>query len=559
MKILAIYPNADGYGRIPTGLAIIMTVLEKNGHELDLFDTTFLHDTNHDNDARESNKFVKDVLSIKVPNNDHSLELTTCDGTPEIIYDSLSEEEVNDLLLLKLDQFDPDAIIMSIVEDNWNWADELLQVVKSYKSSIPVIIGGPTPSAAPAILIENPLVDFLVQGEGEKPVVELCFLLEQNLRDFSSVCNLWYKKNGQVRNNPLRPFIDMETIPIQNVELWDRRHFYKAYDGVLYWTGYFEMSRGCPYLCTYCVNHTIMRSLKTAGKYFRRKSPHAAINEIKYHKEKYDLKRIVFCDDNFLLMPGREFDQWGQDFKDAWFSEINLPYWISTSVDFINPKALQFLADTGCDGIGLGVEAGGEWFRKNILKRRYTNEFMKNAFDMIHDYGIRTTANIMMGFPGEVEEDVFESIKLIRYIQPKSYDVSLVAPYVGTDIHSVSTKLKLIDTFNKPGFRGLSTKISFRQFSCIRNPSINPERTMELYNSFADYVSGKLEIPEKYQEPVPLRGDRSEKRRNEESIKVAKIIRSLSGNGRDEKKSNIDNSRVPNKTNGSIKSVAVSS
>ena len=81
---------------------------------------------------------------------------------------------------------------------------------------------------------------------------------------------------------------------------------------------------------------------------------------------------------------------------------------------------------------------------------------------------------------------------------------------------------------------------------------------MELYNSFADYVSGKLEIPEKYLEPVPLRGDRSEKRRNEESIKVAKIIRSLSGIGSNEKKSNIDNSRVPNKTNGSIKSVEVS-
>lgn len=34
MKALAIYPNADGYGRIPTGLAIIMTCLKNAGHEM---------------------------------------------------------------------------------------------------------------------------------------------------------------------------------------------------------------------------------------------------------------------------------------------------------------------------------------------------------------------------------------------------------------------------------------------------------------------------------------------------------------------------------------------
>jgi len=524
MRILAIYPNADGYGRIPTGLAIIMTVLGNNGHDLELFDTTFLHDTNRDEDQRKINKVVKDAVKVDAPNTDHSLELTTSDGMPVIIYDSLSDEEVNERLLAKVKKFNPDAIIMSIVEDNYNWADRLLQVIKAHNSSIPVVIGGPTPSAAPEILIENPLVDFLIQGEGEESVLELCKILEGNNSDFSTIPNLWYKENGNVRNNPLRPFIHMDNIPFQNVELWDRRHFYKSYDGIMYWTGYFEISRGCPYLCTYCVNHTIMRSLKTAGKYFRRKTPSVGIQEIKYHKEKYDLKRIVFCDDNFLMMPGREFDQWSENFKDAWLSEINLPYWITTSSDFINPKSLQFLAETGCDGIGLGVEAGGEWFRKNILKRRYTNNDMKTKFDMIHDYGIRSTANIMMGFPGESEEDIFESMKLIRYIQPKSYDVSLVAPYVGTDIHRVSTKLKLIDTFNKPGFRGMSTEISFRQFSTIKNPSIKPNRTTELYKLFPDYVTGKLEIPEKYSTPIPLQGDLTEQRRSKESILIANII-----------------------------------
>ena len=53
MKILALYANTGGYGRIPTGLAIIITVLAKAGHKIELFDTTFLEASNHDNDLRE--------------------------------------------------------------------------------------------------------------------------------------------------------------------------------------------------------------------------------------------------------------------------------------------------------------------------------------------------------------------------------------------------------------------------------------------------------------------------------------------------------------------------
>jgi len=515
MKVLSIYPNADGYGRIPTGLAIIMTVIKNAGHELALFDTTFLQASNSDNDTREKAGLVKKVESIV-----GSKTSVACSPT----FESLSEDQIKGLLLEKLKQFKPDVVIMSIVEDNYSWADKLLNVVKRFDKSIPVVIGGPTPSAVPHILIENPHVDFLVQGEGEETILELLEAIQYG-RDIEKIKNLWYKTDNGVRHNPLRPFLDMNELPIQDVELWDRRHFYKAYDGKLYWTGYFEMSRGCPNQCTYCVNHIIKRSLKEAGRYYRRKKPSFALNEVKFHKEKYDLKRIVFCDDNFLMMPKSAFKDWAKEFKDVWLKEINLPYWINTSADHIRPETLQFLAETGCDGIGLGVESGGEWFRRNILKRNLTNAKTKEAFRLIHDYGIRTTANIMMGCPGEYEEDIFESIKLIRDLKPKSFDVSLVAPYIGTDIHSVCVKLGFIETLDNPGFRGLSKKISFRQFSTIHNPNIKAERISELYYKFADYVSGKLPIPERYLSPAPGANDIAPDRGNL-SREVVEIMRS---------------------------------
>ena len=42
MKILFLYPNFGGYGKIPIGMALVMTILQNEGHEIDLFDVSFI-------------------------------------------------------------------------------------------------------------------------------------------------------------------------------------------------------------------------------------------------------------------------------------------------------------------------------------------------------------------------------------------------------------------------------------------------------------------------------------------------------------------------------------
>ncbi|MBH88977.1 MAG: hypothetical protein CMF71_01930 [Magnetovibrio sp.] len=478
MKILALYANTGGYGRIPTGLAIIITVLAKAGHKIELFDTTFLEASNHDNDLREEAGIV-----IPVPL-DH-------------MYEGMSQKQIDKKFIEQLNLFSPELLIASIVEDNYPYAHHFLEIAKKNNPNLPVMVGGPTPSAAPHVMIENPNIDYLIQGEGEAAAVEICEYLEQGISP-QAVANLWYKENGKVRNNPIRPFIEMDDLPIQNLEIWDQRHFYKPYDGKLYWTGYFEMSRGCPFLCTYCVNGTIQKSLRAAGKFFRRKHPEVAVREIKHHVENMNLERIVFCDDNFLLMPGKLAHEWGELFSKVWIKEINLPFWIATSAEFITKEAAQMLQKSGCDGVGLGVEAGGEWFRRHILKRNVDNERLAHSFSNLREAGIRSTANVMMGYPGESEEDIFDTVRLIQKINPDSYDVSIVAPYIGTGIHTVAAQLGFIELRTDPGFRGMATEISFRDHSTIHNPMISPERIIELHRTFSDYVNGKKAIPDNY-------------------------------------------------------------
>ena len=62
MKIMFLYPNNDGYFRCPVGLTLIMTLLAKEGHEIKLFDTTFMAaGDNLDSKSREKSGAAKPI------------------------------------------------------------------------------------------------------------------------------------------------------------------------------------------------------------------------------------------------------------------------------------------------------------------------------------------------------------------------------------------------------------------------------------------------------------------------------------------------------------------
>ncbi|MFH0875120.1 MAG: radical SAM protein [archaeon] len=494
MKILFVYPNSEGYGRIPLGPSVILTILKNEGHDIKVFDPTFLKTTkNLDSERREK-------AGVVIPTD------------TSYLYDQRSDDQIDDLLRNILKKFEPQLIISSIVEDNYEYADHLFSIAKSV-SNVPLLVGGTTPSLVPEIIIENPNIDYIIQGEGEEAIKEFCELMSRR-SPFINVRNLWYKDNGQVKHNPIRPFVDMDTLPVQDLSLWNKSHFIKPYNGKVYKAGYYEISRGCPNNCSYCFNALFRKAYSQYPKYFREKSIKNVIKEIRTNKVKYGLEMIFFGDDNFLLMNIERF----KDFCNQWNSEIRLPYWINTEPYSITKEKLRLLKDTNCAGIGLGIESGSEWMRDNILLRpRISNQRLVDIFSLIHEFDIRTGTNNIIGFPGETEEDFFETVKLNIRIKPRSYAITFLAPYAGTSIHYISRKYNYIDTYDKPGFIGMAKGISMRAHSGIRSELMTSERINELHYTFMDYVNGKIPIPDKYKNPVFVRP--------EISFKIAQSIK----------------------------------
>ena len=134
----------------------------------------------------------------------------------------------------------------------------------------------------------------------------------------------------------------------------------------------------------------------------------------------------------------------------------------------------------------------------------------------------------MMGFPGEHEVDVFESIKLMKQLGPKSFDVSFVSPYIGTKIHILAQKLGTIDIDCAPGFCGMARNVSFRGRPTIRNPYMCEDRLLQLYSEAMDYVKGTRPIPDQFLTSAPGADEFSSPRGNL-SAKEAEIISQIPG------------------------------
>jgi radical SAM superfamily enzyme YgiQ (UPF0313 family) len=501
MRIFFIYPNSSGYGRVPTGPAVIIAILQNEGHDVKLFDTTFIMQS--DNSDSKSREKLNLVLQTETSH----------------LYDPHTKKDILDMLTDQVNKFSPDLIMISILEDNYEWANCLLRQVKKSFNNIPVLAGGTTPSVAPEVVIENPNIDFLVQGEGEIAIKEFCGKFEKG-NSVENTNNIWYLKNNNVVGNPLNPFIDLNDIPIMNFDIWDKKHFVRPYVGKLYNSGYFELSRGCVFKCTYCVNGTFHKLYSHTNKHYRVKDIGKTLEQIAVAKDKYKFDMITFCDDNFLAMskPRREC------FTDIWKSDINLPYWINTTIESINDEKASFLKETGCCGVGIGIESGSEWLRSNILRKEASNDRYINGFNIIHRNGIRSTANYMIGFPGEYEGDIFESIKLNKKLKPKSYDIGFVTPYCGTLIHKVANELGYIKTQSRPGFNGMVKNISLRGDPLIFSPNIGESQLKELALDFISYVSGAKTIPNKYHKTFPGGNDANSPERERMSREVLDIL-----------------------------------
>jgi len=161
--------------------------------------------------------------------------------------------------------------------------------------------------------------------------------------------------------------------------------------------------------------------------------------EIENHIKKWKVEYIYFWADTFLAWNPKEFDEFCEMYQD-----IKLPFWCQTRTETISEYKFKKLKDVGLNRITFGLEHGNEKFRRDVIKRNYSNKDTIELMKIPNDLDITYAINNIVGFPGETRELAFDTIELNRNFQADSTGVSTLIPFAGTEIRQMAESQGLI-------------------------------------------------------------------------------------------------------------------
>jgi hypothetical protein len=71
------------------------------------------------------------------------------------------------------------------------------------------------------------------------------------------------------------------------------------------------------------------------------------------------------------------------------------------------------MKESGCEGVFLGIESGNNQVLRNMNKQADADKFLE-GIALLKEYGIITFGSFIIGFPGETDETVRDTVRLIE-------------------------------------------------------------------------------------------------------------------------------------------------
>lgn len=325
----------------------------------------------------------------------------------------------------RLRQADADVVGIQAMTFTWIDARKAAEAAKRAKPSCRVVLGGPHAHIYPLESLAVPAVDFVVQGEGEVPFVELLEALEGR-RAFSTVAGLAWRDpaTGEAKKNPpAPPLLNLDSLPFPARDLTPVERYSSILAKRNPVTTFFS-SRGCPYQCLFCDRPAM-------GHQFR---PHSADYVVAELEEclRLGVREVFFYDDTFNVNRQRVLDICdGIRRKGLEFS-----FDIRARVDRMDEGMLEALKGAGCERIHYGVESADEGVLRTLRKGIDLRQ-VETVFRATRKHGMKTLAYFMIGNPGETREQALQTIAFAKKLDPDYAHFSVLTPFPATPLYQM--------------------------------------------------------------------------------------------------------------------------
>jgi anaerobic magnesium-protoporphyrin IX monomethyl ester cyclase len=316
------------------------------------------------------------------------------------------------------------AVVTSSALDRWQCPNLELAPVRALCARLGgragrVVLTGFHGTVEPETMLAIDGVDAVVRGEPEPTVRELAAG-----RPWEDVAGLAFRRAGQTLVTPDREPLDMARLPVPAFHLLDLRRYRYEVLGPRFLV--LEGSRGCPCACTFC-------SRVIQGRRPRRKTPEQLGREAEIAVRQFGARSIYFIDLEFTaartLVEG----------LCRYLAErrVRVRWCCQTRTDQVDEALLAAMRAAGCRLIHFGIETGSpriaRAMRKPILREQH-----RRALAAARRQGIETLCFFLLGYPGETPEEMHQTVRLARELDPTYASFHRVSPYAGSPLFDQS-------------------------------------------------------------------------------------------------------------------------
>jgi hopanoid biosynthesis associated radical SAM protein HpnJ len=344
---------------------------------------------------------------------------------------------------------------------------KVAEAIKAQRPEVTVGFVGAHAAVLPTETLKaSPAIDWV----GRKEFDFTCKEVAEG-RPLDSIDGLSFRnKEGKIIHNKEREMIqNMDVLPwvadVYKRDLTIEKYFigYLLHPYVSMYTG-----RGCPAQCTFCLwPQTI------GGHKYRVRSAQNVADEMAYMKKLFpQVREFFFDDDTFTanLPRAREIAKKLGPLGLTWScnSRANLDY-----------DTIKFFKDSGLRLFLVGYESGNDAMLRTIKKGVTTDE-MRKFTKACHQAGVVVHGTFILGLPVETQETIEQTIRFAQELDVFSIQVSLAAPYPGTELFD---QARLNGWFVKKDKTDLVEGDGFQQ-SALEYPGLSKEEIFESVERF---------------------------------------------------------------------------
>jgi anaerobic magnesium-protoporphyrin IX monomethyl ester cyclase len=309
----------------------------------------------------------------------------------------------------------------------------LVRALKRELPEVPVVYGGPFPTYHwREVLAEEPAVDVVVRGEGERTVVDVVRAIS-NGTPLADLTGIAFRANGTPIATPPAPVIDDLDAYRVGWELIEHSRY-------TYWGDkravVVQFSRGCPHPCNYCGQ----RGFWTR---WRHRDPQKLAKEIARLHREHGVEVFNFADEN----PTSSRIHW-KAFCEALIAEkVDVILVGSTRAgDIVRDRdILHLYKKAGVMRFLLGMETTDP-ATLELIRKGSTTTIDREAIRLLRENGILSMATWVVGFEEETSADHVRGMKQLLSYDPDQVQLLYVTPHRWTPFFGLAKNRTVIQT-----------------------------------------------------------------------------------------------------------------